>query len=317
MKRLLSISAFLLMVTSLGFATQPQKEGASAPSLAEIARRNSAARAKPVLQRGKVITNDDFPDRPPEASPNASSGESQTSGAQAGAKAQPETSESSGGHDEKYFRKAMGELLGKLQHHERQLEVLQQKLAQNQMQFYSDPNKTLQQEYARSDVSKMSQDLAAKKQEIESDQKAIDDLTDQLRHEGGNPGWIRDVAPIEPSSSAAPTETAVAPSSDANPNDKKKTKDYWQSQFKAARDRVAATEDAQKLVEDEINLLKIQQARELDPNVQSEVKQKLDAKTAELQSKLAAVADAQKALDALEAAFKDSGAPEDWRPPNN
>jgi hypothetical protein len=316
MKRLLSISAFLLLVTSLGFGTQPQ-EGASAPSLAEIARRNSAARAKPVLQPGKVLTNDDFASSPAEASPNASSGKSQTSGAQAGAKGQPETSASSGGHDEKYFRKAMGELLGKLQMHQRQLQVLQQKLAQDQMQFYSDPNKTLQQEYTRSDVSKMTQDVAAKKQEIESDQKAINDLTDQLRHEGGNPGWIRDAAPIEPSSSAAQTETAVAPSSDANPDDKKKTKDYWQSQFKATRERLAATEDAQKLVEDEVNLLRIQQARELDPNVQNEVKQKLDAKASELESKRAATADAKKALDALEAAFKDSGAPEDWRPPNN
>jgi uncharacterized coiled-coil protein SlyX len=85
----------------------------------------------------------------------------------------------------------MSELRAQLDLHQRQLNVLQQKLGQSQTQFYADPNKTLQQEYSRSDITKLNQDIQKKQQEIADDQKAMDDLRDQLRREGGDPGWLR------------------------------------------------------------------------------------------------------------------------------
>ena len=75
--------------------------------------------------------------------------------------------------------------------HERELAVLQQKLSQNQVQFYPDPNKSLLQEYTRSDINKLQQDIDKKKWEIAGDDKALADLEDQLRREGGEPGWLR------------------------------------------------------------------------------------------------------------------------------
>ena len=69
--------------------------------------------------------------------------------------------------------------------------MLQQKLGQNQTQYYPDPNKTLQQEYSREDINKLTADIDAKKQQIADDEKAIEDLHDQLRHEGGDPSWLR------------------------------------------------------------------------------------------------------------------------------
>jgi hypothetical protein len=69
--------------------------------------------------------------------------------------------------------------------------VLQQKLGQNQVQYYNDPNKSLQQQYSRDDINKLTTDIDAKKQQVADDNKAIDDLRDQLRHEGGDPGWLR------------------------------------------------------------------------------------------------------------------------------
>jgi hypothetical protein len=69
--------------------------------------------------------------------------------------------------------------------------VLQQKSAQNDMQYYPDPNKTLRQEFTRSDINKLNDQAEKKKQEIAADEKALDDLRDQLRREGGDPGWLR------------------------------------------------------------------------------------------------------------------------------
>ena len=47
------------------------------------------------------------------------------------------------------------------------------------------------QQYSRDDIDKLTADIDAKKQQIADDEKAIDDLHDQLRHEGGDPGWLR------------------------------------------------------------------------------------------------------------------------------
>jgi flagellar biosynthesis chaperone FliJ len=47
------------------------------------------------------------------------------------------------------------------------------------------------QQYTRSDINQLNQDIDAKKQQIADDEKAIEDLHDQLRHEGGDPGWLR------------------------------------------------------------------------------------------------------------------------------
>jgi hypothetical protein len=110
----------------------------------------------------------------------------------------------------------------------------------------------------------------------------------------------------------AKPEEAAPPTSAEKPEDKIKTKDYWQDKFKAARLQLAKAQEEQQLVEDELQLLQIQQAREIAPEVQAEVAQKMAAKKDEIETKRGATAKTQKALDDLEKDFKDSGAPEDW-----
>ena len=94
-------------------------------------------------------------------------------------------------HDAEYFRSQLSSLQGRLDTDKRELNVLQQKLGQNQMQFYNDPNKSLLQQYSRDDIDKLTADIDAKKQKVADDEKAIEDLHDQLRREGGDPGWLR------------------------------------------------------------------------------------------------------------------------------
>jgi len=163
-----------------------QKTDTNSNSLGDIARHLNAEKAKepkPV----KVFTNDNLVGSENDVSTFGAITKEDKSAAPApegsGAKTQH--------HDEEYYRSQMGVLKATLETHQRELDVLQQKLGQNQMQYYNDPNKSLQQQYSREDINKLTTDIDAKKQQVADDNKAIDDLRDQLRHEGGDPGWLR------------------------------------------------------------------------------------------------------------------------------
>lgn len=122
-------------------------------------------------------------------------------------------------------------------------------------------------------------------------------------------------------SNPAPTTDKPAtppPSQETNSNqpespvDKTQSRDYWQGKFKAARRDVAKAKEVQQLAEDELNLLQIQQAREVDPTLRANLAAKVQDKQSEVDLNKAATEAAQKALDGLEKEFKDSGAPDDW-----
>jgi len=180
------VLGFVLVCLAAASGYAQQKSDAADTSLGNIAREIKAQKAKehkPV----KVITNDNI------SGPNDGAsgfGASSPGKSSAGSSPKPD-GESAGGHDEKYYRSHLSTLQDKLDTHKRELEVLQQKLGQNQTQYYPDPNKTLRQEYSRGDINKLTSAIDAKKQQIADDEKAIDDLHEQLRHEDGDPSWLR------------------------------------------------------------------------------------------------------------------------------
>jgi len=120
----------------------------------------------------------------------------------------------------------------------------------------------------------------------------------------------------EPPPPAQTTPAVEAPDGYSTPGDvtadRKKSREYWQQQFKLAREKYAADEEQQRLSEDELSLLQIQQARELAPDTQTEVESSIKAKTADVEAKRAQAAKTKKALDDLEKQFRESGAPPDW-----
>ena len=183
-KSIILALAFVSQAALSGYGQE--KTDTNSNSLGDIARHLKAEKAKEA-KPAKVFTNDNLvgsendvstfgaitkEDKTPILAPEGS-----------GAKAQH--------HDEEYYRSQMSTLKGTLETHQRELDVLQQKLGQNQMQFYNDPNKSLQQQYSRDEINKLTTDIDAKKHQVADDNKAIDDLRDQLRHEGGDPGWLR------------------------------------------------------------------------------------------------------------------------------
>jgi len=185
--RLLALGLVLLWAAPGAFA---QSSDASLASLArqERARQLEVKKAQSV----RVWNNDNIPHQPASRNPTAAAGMSPVP-------VSPEpppsiaASADSGGekHDEKYYRDQMKQLQEKLDLHKRQLEVLKQKQGQGQLQYYPDPNKTLQEEYSRSEINKKQGEVAEKEKEIAADEKALEDLRDQLRREGHPAGWLR------------------------------------------------------------------------------------------------------------------------------
>jgi len=120
--------------------------------------------------------------------------------------------------------------------------------------------------------------------------------------------------PAETTAKPAPSESPQEkPGAEPeSPEGKGKNHEYWQGKFKEARQSLARAKDEQHLVEDELNLLQIQQVRELGPDAKEELGAQARNKQAEVEAKQAATDKSQKALDDLEQEFTQSGAPGDW-----
>jgi len=300
----------LALVLGLGAGMAAAQNSTSSESLADLARQLKAQRAKS-QEKSKVFTNDDLAALPPlpgTSKPAAARAKStqETSGKEAGKESAsaPLAGTDQEPHAEKYFREHMGELEARLGLDERELNVLQQKLQLGELMYYPDPNKGLLQESgptAMSDVHDLQERVTKKEADIAADQGAIEDLREQLRRDGGDAGWLRNVPARE-----------VGEDQAEKPKYKQGTKEYWQARFKSARARLAESQERQQLAEDELNLLQIQDARELNPDAKAELGAKVKTKEDDVSKNRAATEEAQRALDDLVREFQASGAPEEW-----
>ena len=306
------MGAFLcsISVASVGLA-QSSTTVQQPTSIADYARQLKAQQdqatqvgTKPV----KVFTNDDLP------AARAAGGVTVTAEASTSSEESTSTASSGGGRGEKFYRKAYAKLLGRKEMDQRELDVLQKHQAQSNIQYYTDPNKALQQDYSRSDITKVQQQVNAKKLALEQDDQAISDLQDQLRRDGGQPNWLQ-TGPItiEPD---APEGTPSAKGKTPAGKKDKKSKEYWQAKFRAAKADLTQAEEAQKLVQDEIDLLKMRQVQEPSAEAQDEINGKLAARQSELETSTTVTEKAKKALADLRIEFDESGAPEEWNETN-
>lgn len=136
------------------------------------------------------------------------------------------------------------------------------------------------------------------------------------RPPGEGPTAATYISPDAPPDQAPPANVPIpgAPEIKAadDKQDKQGSKELWQGKFKGAKQQISAAEDTQRLSEDELSLLQIQQAREFDADTLRDLETKIKDKTADVEARRAQTDKAKKALEALEKEFKESGAPADW-----
>jgi hypothetical protein len=181
--------------------TQAQDPGqsSSGDSVADAARKareNKKNAAKPT----KVYTDDDV-SRTPTPAPTASAApapappsEAPAGNAVDAAKGvkKPPVDEAPAKNDEKTWRERFKEQRNQIARAEKELDVLQREAEKAQVQYYPDPQKALTQQYSREDINQKDAKIAAKRDEIAQLKQGLDDLEDQLRKAGGDPGWAHE-----------------------------------------------------------------------------------------------------------------------------
>jgi lipopolysaccharide export LptBFGC system permease protein LptF len=206
---LISGAAVGLLVWGSAWARQEQQQGQSqqanqqsasqsqkqvpAPqqnSLAAAARKAREQR-KEAPKNVKVFTNDNIPtaggissvgeeeEPKKEEKPGETSGGANSGSAKSG----------SASSEEAAWRSRFAKLRHKLEQDQADLDLMQRELGVLSTEYYSDPNKQLQQQLSREDINKKTADIEARKKDVEADKRAISDAEDELRKAGGDPGW--------------------------------------------------------------------------------------------------------------------------------
>ncbi len=174
-------------------AAQSQAPAVSQPaiSLGTLARELRKERNAKGLKAVKLYTNGNIPHATEMTPRSSSAAGAKSSSAGNGSKA---AAANGGNHGEAYFRSRMDSLRAKLALDERQLSVLQQQLGQQRLENSGNPQQELMQQSSPefySNQRKIQEKIAKKQSAIAADHQAMDNLTQQLREEGGQPGWIR------------------------------------------------------------------------------------------------------------------------------
>jgi hypothetical protein len=194
-----SLALMALALTALPASAQQQQQDpqqSTGDPVADAARKAREQKKKDTVKPKRVYTDEDvnhlvLPDAP--ASGNAAAGAATQDGAAkkpdadgkdaAGKTAKPEET------PETKWRKQFKEAYGNLDRAQRELDVLQREDNKAQVQYYSDPQKALSEQYTRKDINDKDTKIAAKKKEIDQLKQQISDMEEALRKSGGDPGW--------------------------------------------------------------------------------------------------------------------------------
>ena len=163
----------------------PQKQ-----SLGEAARK-AREKEKSAPKAAMVFTNDNIPTAGGGVSVvGAQPAPAKESGTETTA-AETVAAAKKNNNDEATWRKRFADARQKIAQDEQALSIMQRELGELNLQYYPDPSKALKQSVDRSDITKKTDEIAAKQKELDADKQALSSLEDQLRAAGGDPGWAR------------------------------------------------------------------------------------------------------------------------------
>ncbi|MGA2420875.1 MAG: hypothetical protein ABSG69_12385 [Candidatus Acidiferrum sp.] len=186
---------------------QDAGQGSSGDSVADAARKARESK-KNAAKPAKVYTDEDVSPTPPPATTSQPTEGAPAGTPAAGADAQAGASADAaagsadaknpqggaapaGKNDEKSWRERFQKQRDQIDHAEKELDVLQREEEKSQVQYYPDPQKALSEQFSRKDINEKDAKIAAKKDEIAKLKQGLDDLEDELRKAGGDPGWAR------------------------------------------------------------------------------------------------------------------------------
>jgi hypothetical protein len=184
---------FVAAVFLAGITVSAQPQGTSQQTgdpVADAARKAREAK-KDAPKPKKVYTDDDVKTTAPDAAATGTPGNPSAANPAAAQQAGGDAGKNDDPNGEAAWKKRFKEAHDRVAKAEGELDVLQRELNRSQTQYYSDPQKAMNEQNNRAEINDKTAKIAAKKAEIEQLKKATDDLEDQLRKSGGDPGWAR------------------------------------------------------------------------------------------------------------------------------
>lgn len=171
-------------------------------SLADVARKVRAERAKKDLSKVPLFTNDNIPTASGLVStvgsttPPAVEGDEAAMEGEGAAAGEQEGTEKKKKCDESCWRGKFNSQRAKIASAKQELDILQREFNLSRVQYYQDPNQAVRQQYSGNtaggaELQQLQGKIDAKKAEIQKLEQGLSDLEDQLRQAGGDPGWAR------------------------------------------------------------------------------------------------------------------------------
>jgi len=185
-----------LIVPALWLAGLSAAAQQTGDPVADAARKAREAK-KDTTKPKKVYTDDDIKRSAPEqAAPSAATSDATgkaaaTTAPATGASAKAGDEPKEDPNSESAWRKRFQAQRDKIAKAEKELDILGRELEKSQVEYYPDPQKAMTQQNTRADINAINAKIDAKKQELDQLKKGLDDLEDQLRKSGGDPGWAR------------------------------------------------------------------------------------------------------------------------------
>src|SRR6266853_1847014 len=187
-----------LCVTGLLAAAQQQgsSEQQTGDPVADAARK-AREKKKDAPKPKKIYTDDDVKKSAPEPAPAAAPG---VASGTVAATAVPAAGDSAKTGDatktedpngQAAWRRRFQDQRDKIAKIIKELEILGRELEKAQVEYYPDPQKAMTQQNSPADINDKQAKIDAKKKELDQLRQGLDDLEDQLRKSGGDPGWAR------------------------------------------------------------------------------------------------------------------------------
>jgi hypothetical protein len=168
------------------------------------AARKSRDDKKTAAKPKKVFTEDDITPRPVTPSPQVQQPATGTAPNTNPVTGEPVTTVPANGQEpdanntapqessEATWRKRFKAARSSLAEAQKQLDILQRDLNKNEVQYYPDPQKAMQEQYSREAIKERKAKIDAKEAEVARLKQALSDLQDSLRKSGGDIGWSRE-----------------------------------------------------------------------------------------------------------------------------
>src|SRR5437016_4059235 len=161
------------------------------------AARKAREKKKDAPKPKKIYTDDDVkksaPEPAPAAAPGVASGTVTATAAQAagGSAKTGDATKTEDPNGQAAWRRRFQGQRDKIAKLMKEVDILGRELEKAQMEYYPDPQKAMTQQNSRAEINAINAKIDAKKKEVAELQQGLDDMEEQLRKSGGDPGWAR------------------------------------------------------------------------------------------------------------------------------